>query len=107
MENTLEPRSRSQTSRWALAVVSGVLGMCLLACVACAVAQPAIQQWPLGFGYSMTFCFIGPPDPQVGVKWASPYISSAQPPFGGASAGCYTTPYLPFLPQRGELLFPP
>jgi hypothetical protein len=102
-------RTRNQSGRWALAVVSGVVVMCLLACVTCAVAQPAMQQWPLGIGYSMTWCLLfgGPPTGQVGVKWASPYLSSVLPPFGGASAGCYTTPYLPFLPQRGELVFPP
>src|SRR5262245_3654889 len=109
MENEVERRPKSNTGRWALAVVSGVVVVCLLSCVVCVAAQPTIQQWPMGFGYTMTFCFVsmGPPKPQMGVKWVSPFISSALPPFGAVTSACYTTPYLPFLPQRGELLYPP
>jgi hypothetical protein len=104
---TVSPKDKTRS--WALAVVAGVLAVCILACAACAVSQPAMQRWPLGFGYVMSFCVVlqGPPQAQVGVRWVSPFISSAVPPFGGPANGCYMVPWLPFLPPRGAIVFPP
>lgn len=101
--------SISKTRGWALAAVVGVLVVCILSGVACVAAQPVMLQWPMGFGYVMSVCFVlrGPPQAQVGVEWVSPFISSALPPFGGPAAGCYVVPWLPLLPPRGAILFPP
>jgi hypothetical protein len=61
----------------------------------------------LPFGYVMSFCGVFRTAPVLlfGVYWMSPFLSSVVPPFGGLGAGCLIVPWLPFLPQRGELIY--
>jgi hypothetical protein len=99
----------SEARRNQLFVVAGVLvALCLASSAVCVASQPVILAWRVPMGYLMSVCavFRTAPVPQYGVVWQSPLLSSVVPPFGGLAAGCLIVPWLPFLPQRGALIYP-
>ena len=93
----------------AIVVMAVVLAVCLASSAACVASQSQLLRLPLPFGYMMSVCGYARPAParQMGIVWMSPYFSAAIPPFGGPANGCLIVPWLPILPQRGELVFPP
>jgi hypothetical protein len=97
----------SEPRRNQLFVVVGVIvALCLASSAVCVAGQPLMLSGRLPFGYVMSVCVVFRTTPilQFGVFWMSPFLSSVVPPFGGVANGCLIVPWLPFLPQRGELL---
>jgi hypothetical protein len=88
--------------------VAVVLALCLASSAVCVASQTLLLRLPLPFGSVMSVCGVFETRPvwRVGVWWMSPLLSSALPPFGGVSNGCLIVPWLPVLPQRGEVIVP-
>lgn len=92
----------------ALVSVGVVLALCLATSAVCVVSQRFMLSLPVPFGYLMSVCGVYRTQPtlQVGLTWASPFLSSVVPPYGGPAGGCFTVPWLPVLPQRGAVVVP-
>ncbi len=88
--------------------VAVVLALSLASSAVCVTGPRFIARLPLPFGYLMSVCGVyrAQPQLQLGLTWASPFLSSMVPPYGGPGGGCYSLPWLPVLPQRGSLLIP-
>ena len=85
-----------------------MLAVCLAGSALCVLSQSLMTQLPVPFGYLMSVCGVYRTQPsfQMGLTFASPFLSSAYPPYGGPGHGCYLIPWLPVLPQRLALLVP-
>lgn len=93
---------------YALLTMGVVLALCLATSAVCVASQSFMLSLPLPFGYLMSVCGVYRTQPQfqMGLTWASPFLSAAYPPYGGPGNGCLIVPWLPVLPQRGALLVP-
>ena len=100
----LDERRRNQL----YGAVGVIVALCLAGSAVCAVTPTIMSRTALPFGYSMSVCYVWSTTPrfQAGIVWMSPFLSSVSP-LGMLGRGCRLFPWLPFLPQRGELVFPP
>lgn len=89
-------------------VVGAVVALCLACSVVGLVTPTIMTRTAVPFGYSVSVCYVWNTAPrfQAGIVWMSPFLSSVTP-LGQLGRGCRLYPWLPFLPQRGELVFPP
>jgi hypothetical protein len=84
-----------------------VLALCLASTALCAASPTVMLRLPLPFGYLMSVCGVYETSPRtrIGVFWISPFFSSVYP-LAVPSRPCVVIPWLPALPQRGEITLP-
>jgi hypothetical protein len=90
-----------------LTAVGLVLALFLASTALCIASPLVLLRLQLPFGYMMGVCavFQSAPRLQMGLTWTSPFFSAVFPT-PAPPIGCTIIPWLPVLPQRGELVFP-